>query len=192
MTRNWKLLGIQTVLAGALALSPASAADSDTPAKPPDLATVSKQLEEMKKTLEGLQTSVLAFNKAMDDERAQRIKADSDAEVRLQQLISDMSELRKQISQVRQDMDVLKARPSVSAYPPSGQAAAGRVRMVNSYMEPVTVVVNGRAYPLQPGETRLTDPIPSGTFTYEVLGVQPPMTRPLAAGETFTVTVYPR
>jgi hypothetical protein len=179
-------------LASALTLTPMAAAQPEA-AKPADLTALSKQIEEMRKTLEGLQNSVLAFNKTMEQERNERMKADADMEVRLQQLLADTSDAKKQMTQLRQDMDALKARPSMSAYQPSTPASGtGRVRLVNTYIEPVSVVVNGKAYPLTPGETRLTDPMPAGNFTYEVLGIQAPTTRTLAANETFTVTVFPR
>jgi hypothetical protein len=64
--------------------------------------------------------------------------------------------------------------------------------LVNRSWEPVTVAVNGRTYQLAPGESRPAEPVQAGTFTYQVLGLQPhPQQRTLAARETFTVTVNP-
>ena len=100
---------------------------------------------------------------------------------------------------MRLDLDALKNRAPVSresAYAPSASnspsAATGRIRLVNTFLDPMTIVVNGRAYQVAPGDTRLVEAVPAGTFNYEVLGVQPRVDRTLAANETFTITVHPR
>jgi hypothetical protein len=67
----------------------------------------------------------------------------------------------------------------------------GTVRLRNTFVQPVSIVVNGRSYRVEVGETLTLDPQPAGTFTYEVLGIQAPQTRPLAAGERVTINVYP-
>lgn len=191
MTRTWKLLGVNAVLAGALAATPAIAQTPETPAKPPDAATLAKQLDDLKKGVDALRDQVLGLAKDFDKDRTER----QSMEVRFQQALADLAELKKQMSQVRTDMDGMRSRSTTSGYtpaPPAGLSSAGRLRLINSYLEPVTVVVNSKAYPLQPGETRFTDQMAAGSFNYEVVGVQPLQTRTLAPGETFTVTVYPR
>src|SRR5207247_8428956 len=106
----------------------------------------------------------------------------------------ELDGLRQQLTQLQRDVDDLKARtanpPRVSGYTPQ-PAATGRVRIVNSYMVPETVVVNGRAYTVNPGTYVTTDPVPAGLFNYEVLGVQGPVSRALAANEMFTITIHP-
>lgn len=191
MTRTWKLLSVHAVLAGVLAAAPAAAADADNAAKPPDAAALAKQLDDLKKAVDALRDQLLTMAKDFDRDRAER----QSMEVRFQQALADVADLKKQMTQARTDMDALRARTTTSGYAPAAatpSAVSGRLRLVNSYFEPVTVVVNARAYPVAPGETRLTDPMPAGPFNYEVVGVQSLQTRTLAAGETFTVTVYPR
>jgi hypothetical protein len=106
---------------------------------------------------------------------------------------TEMEQMRRTMEQIRQDLDAMRRQPPasrISNFPPAGDLA--RVRLVNTFLTPMTIVVNGRAYQLEPGDTRLTDPIPYGTFTYEVLGVQAPRVRTFTPGEPFTITVHPR
>ena len=61
----------------------------------------------------------------------------------------------------------------------------------------MTVVTNGRQFPLDPGGAWTLDNQPAGNFTYEVLGgptglVQARKSTPLAVGETLTINVYAR
>ncbi len=81
----------------------------------------------------------------------------------------------------------------VSAAPPLlPEGTTGTVKFLNTLARPISVVLNDRVYrDVLPGETRIADPVPTGTFTYEVLGVHPKVTSPVRAGEIVTVRVYP-
>lgn len=221
MQRNWLMLSLQTVLTGALAAGPSFAQGNSDGAKPPalDAAALAKQLDDFKRTL------TADLSKSLGDDLRKALAADIEKlTLRLEtldrNLASDLKELRGKVTmtdvnvaaaqrditdlktqmlQLRQDLDAMKAKmaaPSqISAYragsAPPAMPALGRLRLVNSYFEPMTVIVNGRPYTVAPGGDQLTDPLPAGAFTYEVLAVQPPRTRTLAANETFVVTIYP-
>jgi hypothetical protein len=73
---------------------------------------------------------------------------------------------------------------------PGVAAGMGRIRLKNTFAEPVSIVVNEAAYDAT-GQTYVME-APAGTFTYEVLGIPAIPTRTLAAGETFTINVYAR
>jgi hypothetical protein len=206
MMRNWKMFAFQTLLAGTLipagAQAQTPATGSDAPPKPPDTASILKEIQELKKTLSAMEAKVASSFRAMQEDTEKRLKKIEDdgvaAGLRLEKTQVDIEDLKKQVAQLRQDLDVVKNRaPSSreSGYTPPANApsaATGRVRLVNTFMDPMTIIVNGVRYQVAPGETRLTEPVPAGTFSYEVLGVQPRLERNLAANETFTVTVYPR
>ena len=109
-------------------------------------------------------------------------------------------DLDKQISRLRLDVENLRippastsriaASPSLDTGPSTG---TGRVEMVNTYSQLVSVVINNRrSYFLEPGERRLSDPIPAGPFTYEVLGVTPMVSRMVGADKLFTLWVHPQ
>jgi hypothetical protein len=108
----------------------------------------------------------------------------------------DINDLKDQLARIRQDLDAMRGRSGEtrSFYQGPNQLppGTGRVRMTNTFFSPVAVAVNGAVYNLMPGEQRYSAAIPAGTFTYEVLGIQAPTQRTLAAGETYTVDVYPR
>ena len=63
---------------------------------------------------------------------------------------------------------------------------------MNTYASEVAVVLNRRAYYVPPGETRTIENVPAGNFTYEVLGIQQPVTRTMSPDKIFTVRVYTR
>jgi hypothetical protein len=203
MMRNWKLVGMQLVLASGLAAAPAMAADSDNPAKPPDNAALWKEIQDLKKNLGALDQGVQHTFRSFDDDFGKRIKKLEDestamslklekSQSDLTRALTELDDLHRQLAALRQDLD----RKSYYVPPSNGTAATrtnmGRVRLINTYYEPVTVLLNGRSYAIEPGETRFSDAMVPGTFTYEVLGIQPALTRTLAANETFTVTVHPQ
>jgi hypothetical protein len=204
MIRNWNMLAAQALLVGALvpAAAQAQTPTSDTPPKPIDPALVSKQLEDLKKSIDAMEKrlgdSLLAMGKDVRDVINDFQNFKTDANLKLGKAQADIDDLKKQLAQVRQDFDGGKSRPPSReagyAAPPGSPPAAGtgRVRLVNTFSDAMTIIVNAKAYQLAPGETKLSDALPAGTFTYEVLGVQPSRERQLAANETFTVTVHPR
>jgi hypothetical protein len=213
MMRHWKLIGLQTALAAALT-APTLAAAEPEPKLPPPLATpdksdeILKKLSDFKKTLDSLETSLrkdltdLRNDQLNSNLKVQKLQGDV---TKLQEtigkspapnakLLSDIDDIKKQLSLLKLDLDALKSKatpPRISASAPTSDAA--RIRLVNTYAEQVTIVVNQRAYRVLPGETRLLESQPQGAFTYQVLGVQPGLqNRTLAANETFTINVHPQ
>lgn len=199
MTHNWKLLGLQTLLAGALASSPVL---GDPPngldkgkggIEPEQLSAISKQLDEIQK-------SILANNKAVDKKLADLNTAGYNLELALQNSVKDIKDqagqikdLKDQIAKLQQDLDALKNKPTdqfVTRNYPLAPSGLGKVQMVNTYFEPQTILVNGRAIRVDPGETRTLE-LPAGIFTYEVLNVKGQQTRTLSANSLFTITVHP-
>jgi hypothetical protein len=83
------------------------------------------------------------------------------------------------------------APDSSAAMTPTRPAGLGTVRLVNSYLMPVSVVVDGRLVTLTSGQTMNLDR-PAGYFNYEVVGIQPNTLRTLNAGETMTIQIVPR
>ena len=63
----------------------------------------------------------------------------------------------------------------------------------NRYPEEMLFIVNGTSYRVAPGSTRVLDPQPAGTITYEVLsptwGLLRRRTTTLAANEPFRINV---
>ena len=118
----------------------------------------------------------------------------------VQKLQSQIADLNNQFIQLRADLDNLRSRPPsssrIAASLPSDTGPSGgtaRVEMMNTYPQAVSVVLNNqRSYPLQPFERRLSDPIPAGSFTYEILGVTPLVKRAVAADKVFTLWVHPQ
>jgi SAM-dependent methyltransferase len=101
--------------------------------------------------------------------------------VRLRQEVQD---LRAEVARLRDQLGQRVTQTSAKA--------PGRIELVNQWSFAVTVVVNGQRYVLAPSQTVPLEGQPSGDFTYEVAGIQAPVTRTLAPGETFRVIVHPR
>lgn len=194
MLRTWKMLGLKTLLAAVFAAAPVLGSNTSGP--PSD----AEKLEEIQKQLNGVRTSVAEVKKTLDALNAQEEGKKTESNLGVQRILSRIADLEKQIGQLRADVEILRnlPLPSVrsSGFGPSEPAPAvgmARVEMINTYGQPVSVVLNNqRSYLLQPGERRLSDPIPAGTFTYEVLGVTPLVTRTVGAEKLFTVWVHPQ
>lgn len=218
MMRTWKTLGLQGVLAAALSTAPGLAQEKDGSKEPsaapkPDTAKVLEEFAARLKALEQRIEDVDKSRKGQLEQLAQDIdKRDKDTEVRIQKILSDLRQMQtdlgavgstsaqmredvknilSQLSAVRQDFDGLRKRfyePPTLPQP----AATGRVQLVNSFPEPMTVILNNRAYQLQPFETR-TVTVPAGNFTFQVLRVHTDLQpRTVAANQTFTITVHPQ
>jgi FtsZ-binding cell division protein ZapB len=130
------------------------------------------------------------------------------AQQELQQAQSDIGKLQQEVYRLRNQIEGTRLpsdigredlqRRSSSALPlapessgSSGRSLLGTVRLVNSYVLPVNVVVDGKMYTLAVNDTLSLDRLP-GAFTYEVMGIQGNAVRTLSAGETLTIRVYPR
>jgi hypothetical protein len=74
---------------------------------------------------------------------------------------------------------------------PTEERRSAKVRLVNEWKEPVTVVVSGVAYHLRAGEVKLI-PRPVGPFTYEVQVRHHWARGILEPGKTFTIRIRDR
>ncbi len=222
MMNRWRMLGLPTVLAAAFvtpaapAAEPASEPDKTTVIlrQLTDLRTAIETLDRTVKREAGdlrhdmdrsevrLKATQLEVEKLKTD--IAQLRADLDnlrktfpttqVSAYPPEARTELEQMRRAMDLIRQDLEALRRQPPstrVSAFPPTA-GDLGRIRLVNTYLTPMTIVVNRRAYELQPGETRLTEPVPYGEFAYEVIGVQPPRVRTLTPGEPFTITVHPR
>src|SRR5262245_25670251 len=82
------------------------------------------------------------------------LKQSVDSLINRQKAQTDIDELKRQVALLRQDLDDVRKNLSstrVSGYS-GATAATGRVRLVNTYPELMTVVVNNKTYTLAPGE----------------------------------------
>lgn len=169
MMRHIPWIGASTLLAIALTAVPARADDSDKPKSTEDrLTAIEAQLKKVTDSLNAL--------------------------LAIQKLQGDVNEMKDTVARLQRDLETMRGKMDsqtrTAFSPPIG--GTGRIRLLNQYSSPMTMVVNGISYRLDPGRERVLDAQPAGPFTYEVLGVQPAITRVLAANETFTIFVYPR
>jgi hypothetical protein len=176
MMRDWKMLGSLVVLAGTLTVSPA--------AEPNKEDAIVRGLGDLKTSMDMLTELV---------RKLQAATLNTDLAITKHQ--NDIADIRRDIAQLRQDLDAMNRRvapPRVSSYPPNPTPApTGRIRLVNTYVQPVTIIVNRTPYTLQPNQTETISSAPAGPFSYEVLGIQQAVERTLAPNETFTITVHP-
>jgi hypothetical protein len=220
MMQAWKILGWQSLLAAALAGTPAAAEDKPDPkepsrepskdsvAKPVDLEQLRTELANIRKAMEqkteesekNLKTQIelLAAQTTTATKELQgdinRLKMDASASAReIAQLRQELESLRaKELLALRQEIDSLRKRFYEPGQPPTAQPPLGRVQLINAYPDTMTVILNGRAYQLLPNETRMVS-VPAGPFTYQVLRVHTDLQpRSLAANQTFTITVHPQ
>jgi len=198
MKRTWKMLGVNTLLAALLTAGPSPGqakgpgSDGQKSDGIPKPTSESKKLDDIQSQLEELKKEVKKAGAALADIRRDLRGREIDANVRDQSTLSQINELRDEIGRLRAEIDGLRRRPPATTRE-AGSApvdtATGRVEMVNTYPTEVGIVVNGRTYRVRPGEIRVTEPIPTGTFTYEVLNYAPQRTRTLAANKTYTIVV---
>lgn len=203
MTNHWNQVTLPTLLVAALAASPTYAQADGDPDKVDSILSQLKSLTKSVQDLKGLpanlgelEKKIAAAEKRLADQLANQ---DLNANLRFQAMQREVNSLKEQQTLLRQEFEAMRKQtptrqPSVALYPPGGNnAATGRLRLRNTFPDSVSIVVNNRpAVRLEPNEEVLLDAMPSGLFTYEVLGIQTKTTRSLAPGEIFTIHVYPR
>lgn len=201
MMHTWTRVGLPALLAAVLTASPTFGQFDGELDKSQailhELKGVTKSLQDLKNlptTVTELEKKVSNLEKKLNEQLANQ---DMNTQLRIQDLRADLGTLREQQAQLKQELETLRSkltpRPATTAlYPPNG-TANGRLRLRNTFLDEVSIVVNNRpAYRVPPGGEVWVEAVPAGLFTYEVLGIQPRLSRSLSAGETFTIHVYPR
>jgi hypothetical protein len=191
------------VAAAALTPAPLLAGGGEPASKKPEptLEELKKAVDKLTERIQTLETKVSAMDKHVGEaltELTGKVNGFSDkpvaTDLNIARLQKELMDLRTELAQARDEMGRLRPRSSVSNYPANGAAAPpiGRVRLVNTWFEPVKVVLNQTAYDVPANQTKIVTDVPAGAFSYEVLGIQPRRDVTLASGEEFTVLVYPK
>ncbi|MEZ6141232.1 MAG: hypothetical protein R3B84_11740 [Zavarzinella sp.] len=129
---------------------------------------------ELKKLQAELQ-KIPVLETSIDDNRRRLIKLEND------------------IKMLTESVESLKAAKKSTSLRPDNTATKGmgRFRLINDFVEEQSVLVNGVAYRLLPGEERVI-PVAAGEFSYQVLQVQRrPQVRQISVDEIKTVRIYP-
>jgi predicted RNase H-like nuclease (RuvC/YqgF family) len=200
-------LSIQVFVTGWFFAFPAAApADTGKPAagEPSErlgkleekLDGLSARLKELEKQLAETSKQITAMEKSIEA----LLQAQKNA-VEIEQLRTELSRLREthreEADKLRKEIARLEElarrdRDTTAFYSGPPAATDGRVLLVNDWIMPVSVIVDNRdSYQLLPGQSQVINR-PAGTFTYEVLGIQPAVTRVLPAGRTLTIRIHPR
>jgi hypothetical protein len=112
-------------------------------------------------------------------------------DAKIDQLDQDIQAIKKDLRDLKRKVDggtTTALRPEYDATAFRGQ---GRVRFINEYPEEMSVVVNGRAFRLLPGQEKLV-PVPPGDFTYQVLNVhRSAQLREIVADQTKNIRIFP-
>ncbi|HMP61066.1 MAG TPA: hypothetical protein PKD86_17115 [Gemmatales bacterium] len=213
------LLGLASALVFACVACPVRAQDSgEPPAKPaaPEPATrlteLEKEVAQLRKQLDDLRA---AHQKTADEiarahadlkeiiQEGFRRQTDERLSVELSQqnLKRDLQDLTRQLDDLRAEVNRLRSEgqaerrsfafnPAPAPVPPA-TTALGTLVFTNAFWMPMTVVLDGMAITLAPGETRSFSRA-AGPFGYEVLGASAFVVRTLGAGQTFTVQIGSR
>ncbi len=178
MTTNWRLIGISALFAAVLSASPAFAVD---PEKSKDLADIQKQLERIQISLDR-------------DLRELREDMEFTKKVRIPGLENDIRGLKQEMVRMADEIERLRTTSTSSrtAYYAGPSGPAGTIHLRNTYLTPITFLINDRPYELPSGGELTLNNQPAGEFTYEVIGVQPRLRRTLVANRTFYIDVFPR
>jgi hypothetical protein len=157
MRSTWRVFGCLTLLIATLLIArPAVAADPEK--KTPDLNDVLDRLEKIEKELN---LKLGDFQRTLDEQfRFQNSTIRSG-------LDKELAEMKQQIGQLRKDVDKLSASKGSTSLKP---IATGTVRIKNTSMQPVTVVVNGQPHNVEPGTMVELTGLTLGQLTYEVPG----------------------
>jgi len=125
MMRNWKLLGLSSLVAVALASSPAPAGEKDeTPTQGDRIKSVHEELRGLRKLVQKALDQIGAdMTDVKQDLKALKANQD-DTALKLRDAQNKITDFGKQVDQLRLDVETLRKRGDVSLYPPPGDKAA--------------------------------------------------------------------
>jgi hypothetical protein len=140
-------------------------------------------------TAKGLTKSAKA-----DTDRADKLQADAKkltaAAAKNPPASGDPDELKRQVADLQKKLNDLRDELRRTGKTEAAAGENGQIEVSNRWTNAVTVVIDGVAYPVGPGEVRRITRA-AGSFNYEVRDVQARVTRQLKAGETYTIRIEP-
>jgi hypothetical protein len=190
MTRNWKnVIGIEALLAAALATAPALAAAPEDPPKPDKVDKVLEKLKDLDGKLGALET----IKRDIASLQAQLNLLQQNTNGEIKDLKDQNAKLEARMKELEAQLKQMTARQAFSPPAPT----TGRVRLRNSFTRPARVIINDRSYPLEPNQSADISNLPIGALTYEVIVdgwgvVQARTTVNLTAENPRTIEIYAR
>jgi hypothetical protein len=172
-----------------------------------DLDTLKADVARLTATLERIDKAVAKLDRMAEEMRVlkdNRENASFDEKVTLPSLMNEIRDLKKQIALVQKDLDGARRSSTsqrIAGAPPIPNApvtnapvagTTGTIRLRNSWLEPMSIVVNGQTYLVNPGQDINLTQQPPGAFTYEVPRIGRRATVILNPNETFGITVQPQ
>ncbi len=167
-------------------LVPASGRATDPEKKAPTdaekLDLILRQLGELKSEMKEARSQAEVKNRELDD----RLKFLTDRVERLEKSLDRAS--------VTQRSSFFQPTPLNPVNPVS--ILGGTIVLQNTWLDWATVVLNGKEYPVAPGQTLTLPNQPTGVYSYEVVAngygtIRGPVTRNLENNKTLTIYVYP-
>jgi hypothetical protein len=140
--------------------------------------------DQIKKTLETMKKQL--------DEIERKITLPDGSTLALQKIQMDLGEMRRKMAELESKMPTTSSISKRIDSSKMDPIRMGKVKFTNEWIEEVSVVLNGIAYEILPGN-ELTVPVPAGQFTYQVLNLQRrPQTRMVEAEKVWNVTINTR
>jgi hypothetical protein len=181
------------------ALGLALAAAPAAPAQDVDLNRLKTTTEEIRDDLAALKAVITGNSAAgMKDGVIDRLKTLDEQVRRLELRLAQIDDkLSQMVTRTAGSSPVTSGTNSSIPQPMAGPSSPGAgpkgfVRLVNEYSVEVSLLLNGRAHRLTPGETRTVE-VPSGDYTYELLQASTPsqpVTSKIKDGETITLRIH--
>ncbi len=166
-----------------------------------------RAVDGIRKDVDGLKTTVQSINVALEL-TTQNLKAKNtelaETQATLKQVRDDLEKARAQAGKMQDQIaahsarcdglteeltDLRKRLNDTSRQAARLTEATGTIHLYNTYGQPVSIVLNGRSYQLDPGESHTLSNQPVGPVTYEVLGLSPRTIRTLTADRPLDIEV---
>jgi hypothetical protein len=205
MTHTWKFLCFAALGAALVVCPNLRAGDTGDKPQPTNadlkaaLDRISERLgslDEKVGTLEVLSAKVKSMEKDLKTLKDHRPLADN----RLEGIEDQLRLLGDRLDQMERRLERMPAGTRQSNFQPApalpGNTPSGTILLQNSWTDVATVVLNGRAYQVPPGQTLSLPNQPAGAYTYEVIAngygtIRGPVMRNLENNGTLSVYVYP-
>jgi hypothetical protein len=187
----------QTVLSAVLGVALSMGTPVAKAQEPPKTADANKelkdQIESLKKELEAVKRLQNVLDDTVLGRKDGKVYVPSDKGLR--QLLADLETTVKGMDERLKKLEANSEKITAGSSPLTGNPGAtplkakGTLKLVNEYNTPVSLIVNGTSYPLDPQQVKDLE-IPAGPFSYELVGTaDAKRTSSIKDGETVTLRI---
>lgn len=155
--------------------------------KKEELEALRKQVDELKVQLNQVDKKSISTENFVLGRADAKAAADKGLVSRVYDLEATLKSIDERLRKIEDKLGTMNSTTALR--PTQMPSVMAKIRLINEYPMEMTMLVNGKAYRVEAGETKFVD-VNAGTYTYELLHTGSKETSsPIKEGETVTLRI---